>query len=291
MLPADVELAKGDVTQPETLAPAMRDVEIVFHAAGMPEQWQRDDGVFDRVNHLGTVAVLDAARAARVRRVVHTSTMDVFAAPQGGTLVETNLDEAPKPSAYERSKVAADRAFARAVETGLDAVSVNPAAVYGPSPSNVGVNAAFVKLVKKQMPVLPPGGMSVAYVDGVAEAHLAAAERGTTGERYLVADEYVTLRAMAEAIARLRDMRRIPPIGPAWLLQIAAAAMTPLARVFGFQPLVAPGELHFVLWEARVDASKAKRELGFTPKPFEDGVRATLEHLVACGALERLPST
>lgn len=290
-LPEPIELVKGDVTLPETLAPAMRDVELVFHAAGMPEQWQRDDGIFDRVNHLGTVAVLDAARAAGVRRVIHTSTMDVFAAPRGGTLVETNLDDAPKPSAYERSKVAADRAFAKAVADGLDAVSVNPAAVYGPSPSNVGLNGAFARIVKRQVPMLPPGGMSVAYVDGVADAHLAAAERGVKGERYLVADEYVTLRSIAETVLRLRlhdgaGAPRVPSSGPAWLLEALAAVMAPLARTFGFQPMVAPGELHFVLWQARVDTTKAQRELGFTPTPFEEGARATLAHLVACGAID-----
>src|SRR5262245_45832036 len=59
-LPAEVTLVRGDVTEPETLAPAMRDVELVFHAAGMPEQWQRDESIFDRVNHLGAVAVFDA---------------------------------------------------------------------------------------------------------------------------------------------------------------------------------------------------------------------------------------
>jgi nucleoside-diphosphate-sugar epimerase len=287
VLPHDVELAKGDVTQPATLAPAMRDVALVFHAAGMPEQWQRDEAIFDRVNHHGTVAVLEAARAADVRRVVYTSTMDVFAAPRGGTLVETNLDEAPKPSAYERSKVAADRAFADAADAGLDVVSVNPGAIYGPSPSNVGLNMAFVKLVKRQMPMLPPGGISVAYVDGVADAHLAAAERGRKGERYLVADEYVTLRAMAETVARLRGMPSVPKTGPAWLLRAAAAALAPLARTLAFEPLVAPGELQFVLWQARVDSSKAQSELGFVPTPFEEGARKTLEHLVACGAIGR----
>jgi dihydroflavonol-4-reductase len=284
----DVELVRGDVTAPETLEPAMRDVGLVFHAAGMPEQWQRDEGIFDRVNHAGTVAVFDAAKAAKVDRVVYTSTMDVFAAPRGGTLVETNLDDGPKPSAYETSKVAADRAFVKAVAGGLDAVSINPSAVYGPSPSNVGLNALFIKLAKKKAPMLPPGGMSVVYVDGVADAHLAAAERGKKGERYLVADAYLSLREIAEVVARLRDLGRVPPYGPAWLLHAMAAVLAPLARTFRFQPLATSGELHFVLWQARVDASKAKKELGFEPMPFEEGAKKTLEHLVACGAIEAL---
>lgn len=122
MLPAEVELVAGDVTLPDTLTPAMHDVELVFHAAGVVEQWVADETIFDRVNHRGTQAVFDAAREAGVRRLVHTSTMDVFAAPRGGTLVETSLDR--PASAYERSKVAADRVFARATAAGFDAVSV-----------------------------------------------------------------------------------------------------------------------------------------------------------------------
>src|SRR4051812_36718980 len=109
LLPAEVDLRKGDVTDVSSLREAVRDARHVFHAAGMPEQWQRDAAVFDRVNREGTVNVLEAALAAGVERVVYTSTMDVFAAERGGTLVETNLDPDPKPTAYERSKQAADR--------------------------------------------------------------------------------------------------------------------------------------------------------------------------------------
>ncbi len=109
VLPPEVELVRGDVTEPDSLPLATRDVEWLFHAAGMPEQWQEDDSIFDRVNHQGTVNVLRAALAARVKRVVYTSTMDVFAAPSGGTLVETQLDTAPKATAYERSKQDAER--------------------------------------------------------------------------------------------------------------------------------------------------------------------------------------
>lgn len=109
VLPKAVELVRGDVTEPESLAPAMRDVALVFHAAGIPEQWAPDERIFDRVNREGTKNVLHAALRASVPRVVYTSTMDVFAAPRGGTLRETHVDTAPKPTAYERSKQAAER--------------------------------------------------------------------------------------------------------------------------------------------------------------------------------------
>src|SRR5262249_42028739 len=152
--------------------------DLVFHAAGMPEQWQRDEGIFDRVNRGGTANVLEAAREAGVKRAVYTSTMDVFEAPRGGTLVETRLDPNPKHTAYERSKQAADKEAERVRAAGLEVVHVNPAAAYGPAPVHVTLNTFFIRLMTKQMPMLPPGGMSILYVDGAAAAHLAAAEKG-----------------------------------------------------------------------------------------------------------------
>ena len=104
VVPEEVELCEGDITERASIDAAVKGVELVFHAAGMPEQWQRDDSIFDRVNRGGTQNVLGAARDAGVRRVVYTSTMDVFAAPPGGTLTEEALDEGDKPTAYERSK-------------------------------------------------------------------------------------------------------------------------------------------------------------------------------------------
>lgn len=282
MLPAAVELARGDVTEPETVAAACAGAELVFHAAGLPEQWMRDESIFDRVNRGGTRTVLRAARDAGVSRVVYTSTMDVFAAPRGGTLVEANVDPHPKPTAYERSKQAAEREAEAIAKDGLDVVYVNPAAVYGPSPVITGLNVFFQKILHGEVPLLPPGGMPVAYVDGVAAVHLAAAERGKAGERYLVADEHASTRRLAEVVLDGTG-KKAPGVAPAALVKTLAALSAPLARAFGFRPLVAPGELSFVLWDVRVDASKAKRDLGFEPTPLTVGAARTRAHLEGGG--------
>lgn len=278
MLPEGVELARGDVTEPETVVAACAGAELVFHAAGLPEQWMRDESIFDRVNRGGTRTVLRAARDAGVSRVVYTSTMDVFAAERGGTLVESNVDPDPKPTAYERSKQAAEREAEAIAKEGLDVVYVNPAAVYGPSPVTTGLNVFFQKILRGEVPLLPPGGMPVAYVDGVAAVHLAAAERGKAGERYLVADEHASTRRLAEVVLDGTG-KKVPGVAPAALVKALAALSAPLARAFGFRPLVAPGELSFVLWDVRVDASKAKRELGFEPTSLTEGVARTRAHL------------
>jgi nucleoside-diphosphate-sugar epimerase len=283
MLPPGVSLVAGDVTLPESIPAAVQGVDWVFHAAGMPEQWQRDDGIFDRVNRQGTANVLRAALAARVKRAVYTSTIDVFAAPRGGTLVETNVDANPKHTAYERSKQAAEREAEAVRREGLEIVYVNPAAVYGPSPVPVALNAFMVRLLKGKVPLTPPGGMSVAYVDGVARAHLAAAERGGNGERYIVSDAYHTTAEMAAAIARVGELRKVPPTAPVWLVKTLAYGSAPFARLFRFSPLIAPGELQFLLWQARADSSKARAALGFEPTAFEEGVRRTIAFMRTAG--------
>jgi nucleoside-diphosphate-sugar epimerase len=111
---------------------------------------------------------------------------------------------------------------------------------------------------------------------------VAAAERGVSGERYLVADQHVACAALADEIARQGQVKR-PRGGPVWLVRSLAAVSAPLARVIGFRPLVAPGQLTFLLWDARVDAGKARAALGFQPMPLTDGVGRTIEFLRAQG--------
>lgn len=280
ILPAEVELVSGDITDASSVAAATVGVEAVMHTAGMPEQWQRDEAIFDAVNRGGTGNMLRAALAAKVGRFVHTSTMDVFAAPRGGTLVEDVLDTEDKPTAYERSKVAAEREAEAARRDGLDVVYVNPSAVYGPSPVHVALNSFFIQLLARKAPMLPPGGMPIAYVDGVADAHVAALTRGKTGERYLLADEHVTNAELARAILAYADPKRaVPRTAPVWLMKALASASAPLARTFGFTPLIAPGQLSFLLWNVSVDATKAKRELGFQPTPLAEGVAKAVDFL------------
>lgn len=274
-----VTVHRGDITDKSSLAPAMTGVGWVFHAAGMPEQWHKDERIFDRVNRGGTANVLEAALEAGVERAVYTSTMDVFAAPAGGTLVETNLDHGDKPTAYERSKQAADREAERVRQKGLEVVHVCPSAGYGPSPVHVGLNSFFIKLLNKQSPVLPPGGASVVYIDGCARAHLAAAAGGVSGERYLIADTHVTNQELAREILAQSDLRRVPPTAPTWLMRGLAKGGERVAKLLDVPPLIAEGQLTFMQWNVRVDSSKAQDELGFRPTPLADGIALTIAFL------------
>ena len=177
--PPGVEPVVGDVTDPASLERAVEGCEIVFNAMGLPEQWVRDESIFDRVNAEGTRSLADAARRAGVRRLVHTSTHDVFHAERGARFDESRVADYPKGTAYERSKQRAEE-LALAARDGLEVVIVNPSGVYGPGPSaSVSFDKGmFEPLVKRRLPALPPGGLGLVFTEGLAAGHLLAGDRG-----------------------------------------------------------------------------------------------------------------
>jgi dihydroflavonol-4-reductase len=285
-LPDGAEPARGDVTDPPSLERAASGCELVFNAMGLPEQWFADAEVFDRVNARGTEAVVRAAVKAGARRVVHTSTADVFHAEPGSTFDESRVADYPKGTAYERSKQRAEElALAAASDSkggGLELVIVNPAAVYGPGPTG---SASFERQLFEPVlsgnrfaaPALPPGGCGLVLSDDVGAGQVLAAERGRPGERYILCERHVTLRELAEEVVRVAGRGRVPPVLPTAAAKGLAAAGEAASRLIRRPPLLARGQLHFFLWNAAPDGSKARRELGWEPTPLPEGLRLTLD--------------
>jgi nucleoside-diphosphate-sugar epimerase len=279
-IPAGVELIAGDVTEPDTLPAAVEGRELVFNAMGLPEQWVRDEGIFERVNAIGSRDLARAAREAGVPRFVHTSTHDVFHAGQGEVFDETRLADYPKGTAYERSKQHAE-ALVLGERDGMEVVILNPSGVYGPGPSaSVSFDKGmFEPLVKKRLPALPPGGSGLAFAPGVAAGHLLAAEKGEDAERYILADTYAEFKDLAETVVEVAGRGRVPRVMPVPVAKAMAGAGEGISRVIRRPPLLARGQLTYFLWQAHPDSSKAQRELGWTPTPLEEGVRRTLEEM------------
>ena len=287
LLPANVELAVGDVTAPESLRAAARRVDGVFNCMGIFEQWMPDPRAFDRVNAEGARNVVIAAREAGVGRIVHTSTFDVFHAARGGTVREDGLADYPKGTAYERSKQRAEELVLAQAGDGIEVVICNPASVYGPGPwAGAGIDGMLRDALRRRLPALPPGGLSTAFVDDVATAHLAAFERGGAGERYILADGYATAGEIVRAAVEAAGQGWVPPTMPAGLARGLARGGEAVARLIKRPPLLGSGQLHFLLWEARADSSKAREQLGVEFRPWQSGIRSTVEWILAGGRLE-----
>lgn len=287
LLPPGCELVQGDVTSAETLAPAVAGCEWVFHAAGFPEQWLRDGQAFERINAGGTANMVAAARSAGVKRFVLTSTIDVFTWRPGATYDETELDPAPKGTAYERSKQRADRIVAEAAADGLDAVFLHPSAVYGPAASDSpGINDLIVKLWNRQVPGLLPGGFPVVFGPDVGRGHVLAAERGAPGARYILSERYVTLVEVArEVLAALGIDRKPPRVLPLWLASIVSTVGEAKGALTGTAPLIPKGQLKFLQVDSFPTSARASAELGLAFTPFASGLAATVAWLRETGKL------
>ena len=275
-----VDIRTGDVTDPDSLRAAMAGADTVFHAAGPPEQWLRDPSVFERVHGDGTRHVVEAARHQGVRRLVLTSTIDVFDAPPGARIDETVIATHPKGTPYERAKQRADAIVAQAVAEGMDAVFVHPCAVYGPGPARSrGINDFVRDLDAGKIPALLPGGLPVVFAADVGEAHVRAAERGARGERFIVAERYLTLRELAVAANTALGRKRVPPVVPMPVARAMSAATEAWARLSGTPPLVPAGQLHFLQWGVRPDATRARERLGMRFTPLDEGLQALVRWL------------
>jgi dihydroflavonol-4-reductase len=280
------EVLRGDVTEPASIAPAAAGCELVFHAAGFPEQWMKDPAIFQQVNVGGTKNVLEACKAAGVRRVAYTSTIDVFAGKAGETYNESVLDPKPKGTYYERSKQDADKLAVEFQRGGMDIVFLHPSGLYGPGPAgSPGMNQIIVDLKKGKIPMLLPGGLPVVYSEDVARGHVLAAEKGKSGDRFILSESYQTLTDVATVICSQLGISKLPPVMPLWMGRAISAAGEALSSLTGKPPLIPRGQLHFLQWQAVPDASRAMRELGWQPVKFEEGIRRTIAHLRAEGSL------
>jgi dihydroflavonol-4-reductase len=287
LLPAACELVEGDVTVPATLGKAVDGCDWVFHAAGFPEQWLRDKRTFDLINAEGTANMVAAARAAKVKRFALTSTIDVFTWRSGETYDESQIDPEPKNTHYERSKQKADRIVADAIADGLDAVFLHPSAVYGPAPSDSpGVNELMVKLWNNKAPGLLPGGFPVVFGPDAGEGHVLAVERGATGARYILSEQYYKLTDLAREMLRALGVDKKPPrVFPMWLSWLVSSTGELLAKLTRRPPLVPKGQLSFLQVDSYPTAARATAELGLQFTPLATGLDRTVAYLRETGVL------
>jgi dihydroflavonol-4-reductase len=276
-----LERVEGDLDDRDLLTESMRGCEVVFHVAALYSLWRRDRDVIYRVNVAGTEHLLAAARAARVRRVVHTSSVAAVGAPPRGSLgtEETRTTLAALVSDYKKSKFLAEQAALRAARDGLDVVIVNPSTPIGPhdvKPTPTG--EIILRFLQHRMPAYVHTALNLIAVEDVARGHLLAWRRGRTGERYILGHCNLTLHALLARLAAITG-RRAPRIALPHAIPLAAAFVDEriLARYFGATPRLSFDSVRMARQPMVYDAAKAVRELGLPQTPIE----SALERAVA----------
>ncbi len=266
----EVEHFIGDILEAEAVGRALKGCDLVFHTAAISSYWRAQRELIYRVNVEGTRVVMEACLAAGIPRVVHTSSVAAIGVPRDGVPADESMpfDAFSAGWSYGDSKHQAESEVHHAVERGLQAVIVNPAAVIGPGDHYLVSSSMVVEFAKRSIPAVPPGGLCVADVDAVVRGHLAAAERGRVGERYILGGENLTSREIAATICAIAGRPAPRLILPRWALEPMAAAVDAYNRVSPRPPAVSGEQLRLSAYKVFYDSSKAVRELGYPILPF-----------------------
>jgi nucleoside-diphosphate-sugar epimerase len=278
-----VSLHPGDIGDPAALARAMRGMDGVFHLAGWYKVGARDQRPAEVINVQGTRNVLEAMADAGVPKGVYTSTLAVFSDTGGRLVDETYRHAGPWLSEYDRTKWAAHYEVAEPMmRRGLPLVIVQPGLTYGPGDTS-SVREALLMHLRRRLPVSPRGtAFCWAHVEDTARGHLLAMEKGRPGESYIIAGPAHTFREAFEMAARITGLPapRLHPSPRA--MRAMAAVMDLVGAVVPLPPAYAGESLRVAAGVTYLGSSaKAERELGFSARPLEVGLRETLEHETA----------
>jgi len=280
------EIALGDLRDRESIDRAVRGCSVVYHVAADYRLWLVDEAPMYATNVEGTRNVLAAARAAKVERVVYTSTVGTLGIASDGigresTLVTLNDMVGP----YKRSKFLAEREALRAEREGLPVVIVNPSTPVGPcdyKPTPTG--RIIVDFLNNRMPAYVETGLNLACVEDIASGHILAAERGRVGEKYILGGENLTLEQMLRRLAALsggRAPRVKVPYAAAYLFALGAEAV---ARTITHRPPRASlTEVRMARKKMFFAIAKARAELGYDPRPVDEGLMRAIEFFRGAG--------
>jgi dihydroflavonol-4-reductase len=277
-----VETVEGDILDRRSLAAATRGVGAVVHAAGLISTRSRDRQRLYEVNVGGTRNVLEAA-GERGLRVVHTSSV----ATVGFSAQPDRRDEAFRAGAvdlldyaYADSKRMAEELALDLGREGLDVIALLPGLLLGPGDAETGSTRVVLHHLRGLMRVCPTGGMSFGDVRDVADAYAAALAlprgRARAGRRFILAGQNHSYGELGRALAEMTGLAApwpVPtPLTQLWGLWSEAAAMLAPHPLEELTLVTATYASRFNY----CDATRAERELGYRPRPFEETLRDTV---------------
>lgn len=271
-----IRLFQGDVTDKESMREPMQGVDGVFHVAGWYKVGVRDKTPGEKVNIQGTRNVLALMQELAIPKGVYTSTLAINSDTHGELVDESYRFSGKHLSEYDRTKAEAHRVAEEFITRGLPLVIVMPGGIYGPGDTSV-LRKNLIDFLQEKVPAMPTqAGICWGHVEDMAHAHILAMEKGVPGETYIIAGEpctFVDAFQLASHITGKRAPRAIP-------YQVMKT-MSHLVRPFdNFLPEMYTSEGMRILSGVTYwgNNSKAKRFLGFNPRPLREGLESTLRH-------------
>jgi len=262
-----VKLFTGDITVPESLEPALENINVVFHTAALLGA-KSAQAPYHQVTVLGTRNVMNAALKAGVERVVHTSSVAALGVPSllprhglpPELMDETHTWNYPANLwPYGCAKYLAELQAQKAVACGLDVVIVNPGDVVGAGDQNRSRSSILLQVALRHIPFSVEGGLNVVHIDDVVQGHLAALDKGRRGERYILGGENITHTDLISRIASVAGVR--PP-----RITLSGSLLRGVAGILSRMPFqnlpFDPEQFYQAGYYFYYDTTKSKRELG-----------------------------
>lgn len=277
----EAERVVGDLCEPASLEKAMSGCEVAFHVAADYRLWVRDPEQMYRANVEGTKAILSAAKKNGVRRVVYTSSVATMGFTSNGHPADENspVSLANMIGPYKRSKFMAEQVALEAGRRGMDVVVVNPTTPVGerdikPTPTG----RIIVDFLKKKFPAYVDTGLNLVDVRECARGHVAALEKGRSGERYILGGENLTLKQILDKLAAITGLPS-PKVKVPYVMALATGVVDEIVtgRILGREPRATIDAVRMGRKKMFASSAKAERELGWKQVPVDDALRRAVE--------------
>jgi dihydroflavonol-4-reductase len=277
----------GDLSQPESLKPALEDCDAVVHVAADYRLWIPDPAAMYRANVDGTRELLRMAREAGVKRVVYTSSVATMHFRTDGMVIneDTPVSIADMVGHYKRSKFLAEQVVIEAAQAGQQVIILNPTTPIGSNdrkPTPTG--RIFVDFLNGKFPAYVDTGLNLVDVSEVARTHVQALVEGTPGRRYILGGENLTLKQILDKMSAITG---IP--SPTVKIPFAVAATYAFfeewitGRMRGKEPRATLEEVRMGRKKMFASSARAEQELGFRIMPVYPAMRLAIEWFRANG--------
>ena len=281
------ETATGDLRDSVSLEKAMAGCEVVFHVAADYRLWVRDPAEMYRSNVEGTRAILAAARKNALRCVIYTSSVATMGFTGNGRPADEDspVSLADMVGHYKRSKFMAEQVALEAGRGGMRVVTVNPTTPVGeqdvkPTPTG----RIVVDFLKRKFPAYVETGLNLVDVRECARGHVAALEKGKSGERYILGGENLTLKQILDKLGAIAGLPS-PTLKLPYFVAYAAGAVdeTVSGRLLGREPRATIETVRMGKKKMWASSGKAERELGWKTMPADGALRRAVEWFRANG--------
>ncbi|MBS1750282.1 MAG: SDR family oxidoreductase [Bacteroidetes bacterium] len=277
----NIKIFLGDITDTDSLKPAMENVDQMYHLAAYARLWAKDPSTFFKLNVKGLDNVLATAQEKGISKIVYTSTAGVIGPSKEKPMTETDPRITGFFNLYESTKSESEKVARGYAEKGLHVTILNPSRIYGPG-FDTGSNP-FTKImemyIKGNWKIIPGSGNDIGsypFIDDVVDGHIAAMEKGRSGERYILGGVNASFNELMSLIKKYTGIDRKLKHIPFFFLDILSRLMLLNAKLTGKPPMITPDWVAKYKFDWALDSSKAIQELGYRIRPLEEGVRETI---------------